>query len=149
MMLEEAGEGSIYRRAPRGGLGTAGGHLDTAPGDERRQSEGEDDGGHTGTVRGIGRAHERGGKRRAQCAVHCAVGRTVHVLAAASFGVGERQRGVMEVDTRMVARCGMLWPAGRRARAQQSVWRHAERVFGMPACSDERGHRMDRDIRPP
>ena len=81
--------------------------------------------------------------------MHCAVGRTVPMLAAASSGVGERQGGVMEVETRMVARGGTLWPAGQRARAQQRRWRRAERAYCMPARSDERGHRVDRDIRPP
>ena len=57
--------------------------------------------------------------------------------------------GVMEVETRMVARGGTLWLAEQRARAQQRRWRRTERVFGMPARSDERGHRVDRDIRPP
>ena len=71
------------------------------------------------------------------------------MLAAASSGVGERQGGVKGVETGMVARLGMLGQAGQRARAQQSARRHAERVFCMPACPDERGHRVNRDIRPP
>ena len=79
---------------------------------------------------------------------HCAIGRTVPVLAAASSGIDERQEGVMGVETRMVARGDTLWPAEQRARAQQRGWRRAERAFGMPTRSDERGHRMDRDIRP-
>ena len=53
--------------------------------------EGEDDGGHTGTIGRRGRAQERGGKRRAQCTMHCVIGRTMPVLAAASSGVGECQ----------------------------------------------------------
>ena len=79
---------------------------------------------------------------------HYTVGRTMPVLAAASSGVGEWQGGVKEVETRMVARRDTLWLAEQRARAPQRRWRRAERAFGMPAPSDERGHRMDRDIRP-
>ena len=88
------------------------------------------------------------GKETNTVRVHYAVGRTVPVLAAASSGVGERQGGVMEVETRMVARGGTLWPAEQQARAQQRRWRRAERAFGMPAPSDERDHHVDRDIRP-
>ena len=80
---------------------------------------------------------------------HCAVGRTVPLLDAASSGVGERQGGVKGVETRMVARGDTLWLAEQRARAQQRRWRRVERAFGMPARSDERGHRVDRDVRPP
>ena len=43
--------------------------------------------------------------------VHCAVGRTVPVLAAASSGVGERQGGVKRVETSMVSRGDTLWLA--------------------------------------
>ena len=71
------------------------------------------------------------------------------MLAAASSGIGERQGGVQEVETRMVAKLGMLWLAGQRARAQQSAGRHTECVFCMPARPDERGHRVNRDIRLP
>ena len=53
------------------------------------------------------------------------------------------------METRMVARGDTLWLAEQRARAPQRRWRHAERAFGMPARSDERGHRVNRDIRPP
>ena len=38
-VLEEGGGGGIYRRAARGRSGSTGGHLSTAPGDERRQRE--------------------------------------------------------------------------------------------------------------
>ena len=37
------------------------------------------------------------------------------MLVAASFGVGERHGGVMEVETRMVVRGGTLWLAEQRA----------------------------------
>ena len=80
---------------------------------------------------------------------HYAVGRTMPVLAAVSSGIGEWQGGVLEVETRMVVRCGTLWLAGQRARAPQRRWRRAERAYCMPACLDERGHHVNRDIRPP
>ena len=80
--------------------------------------------------------------------MHCAIGRIMPVITATSSGISERQGGVMGVETRMVARGDTLWLAEQRARAPQRRWRRVERVFGMPARSDERGHRMDRDIRP-
>ena len=40
------------------------------------------------------------------------------MLAAASSGVGERQGGVKNVETMMVARVGMVGQAGKRAREQ-------------------------------
>ena len=110
--------------------------------------EGEEDEVHAGTIGECGRAHVRGGRRRAQCTVHCVVGRTVPVTAAASSGIGECQGGVKGVETGMVARLGMLGQAGQRARAQQSARRHSGRVFCMPARPDERGHRVNYDIRP-
>ena len=70
------------------------------------------------------------------------------MLAAASSGVGERQGGVKNVDTMMVARFGMVWQAGKRAREQQRLGRITERVGCMPARLDERGHRVNYDIRP-
>ena len=69
-------------------------------------------------------------------------------VSPASFGVGERQGGVKEVETRMVARGDTPKLAEQHARAPQRRWRRAERAFGMPGPSDERGHRVDRDIRP-
>ena len=72
-------------------------------------------------------------------------------LACARCGELRHRRalgGVKGVETMMVARRDMLWMAGQRARAQQSVWRRAERTYCMPACSDERGHRVNYDMRP-
>ena len=70
------------------------------------------------------------------------------MLAAASSGIGERQGGVNGVETMMVARFGMLRQAGKRARDQQRLGRVAERVGRMPARLDERGHRVNYDLRP-
>ena len=70
------------------------------------------------------------------------------MLAAVSSGVGERQGEVNGVETRMVAKFGTLRQAGKRARDQQRLGRVAERVGRMPARLDERGHRVDYDIRP-
>ena len=69
------------------------------------------------------------------------------MLAAASSGVGERQGGVKSIETMMVARFGMVGQAGKRAREQQRLGRVAERVGCMPARLDERGHRVNYDIR--
>ena len=80
--------------------------------------------------------------------MHCGIVRTVPMLAVASSGVGECQGGVKWVETEMVARFGTLGQAAQRARAQQSARRHSERVFCMPARLDERGHRVNYDIRP-
>ena len=70
------------------------------------------------------------------------------VPVAASSGVGECQGGVKGVGTMMVARFDTLRQAGQRARAQQSARRHSERVFCMPARLDERGHRVNYDLKP-
>ena len=64
-----------------------------APGDERRQGEGE-------------QATEITQPLWAQCAPHCWAGRTLPVLAAASSGVGECQGGVKGVEMMMVASFG-------------------------------------------
>ena len=40
-MLQETAEGGFYRRGGEEGSGSAGGHLSTAPDDERRQRERE------------------------------------------------------------------------------------------------------------
>lgn len=128
MVLEEAGGGSIYMRAARGFWALP---VDTCPwrsatsgvserGRRRRSSRGNC--WRTETSTGTRR------RRRAQCVPHCWVGRTMPVLAAASFGVGERQRGVKGVETKMVAKFGALRQSGKRARAKQSTRRHSERV---------------------
>ena len=70
------------------------------------------------------------------------------VLAAASSGVGECQGGVKDVETMMVARFGMVGQVGKRACEQQRLRRVAERIGCMPARLDERGHRVNYDIRP-
>ena len=69
------------------------------------------------------------------------------MLAAASSGVGERQGEVNGVGTVMVAGFGKVWQAGKRSRKQQRRRRDAERVSRMPARVDERGHRVNYDIR--
>ena len=50
------------------------------------------------------------------------------LLDAASSGVGERQEGVNGVETRMVAKFGMLAQAGEASTREQSARRHSERV---------------------
>ena len=70
------------------------------------------------------------------------------MLAAASFGIGERQEAVKKVETIIVAQFGTLRQARKRAREQQRLGRVAERVDRMPACLDERGHRVNTDLRP-
>ena len=70
------------------------------------------------------------------------------MLAAVSSGIGGRQGGVNGVETMMVARFGTLRQAGNQAREQQRLGRVAERVSCMPARLDERGHRLNYDIRP-
>ena len=70
------------------------------------------------------------------------------VLAAASSGIGERQGGVNGVETSMVVKFGTLRQVGKRAREQQRLGRVAERVGCMPARLDERGHRVNSDLRP-
>ena len=98
------GRGSIYRRAARVLRAPP---VDTCPrrpatsgvserGRRRRSSRGNC--WRTETSTGTRR------RRRAQCAPHCWVGRTVTVLAVASSSVGERQGGVKRVEKRMVAR---------------------------------------------
>ena len=69
------------------------------------------------------------------------------VLAAASSGVGKRQRGVKNIETMMAARFGMVGQAGKRAHEQQRLGCVAERVGCMPARVDERGDRVNYDIR--
>ena len=69
------------------------------------------------------------------------------MLAAASSGVGERQGGVKSIERMMVARFGMVGQAGKQAREKQRLGRIAERVGCMPARLDERGHRVNYDIR--
>ena len=69
------------------------------------------------------------------------------MLAAASSGVGERQEGVKRVGTMIVAKFGKVWQAGKRARNQQRLGRDAERVGHMPARLDERGHRVNSDLK--
>ena len=50
------------------------------------------------------------------------------VLAVASSGVGERQREVNGVETRMVARFGTLGQTREASTREQSARRHSERV---------------------
>ena len=69
------------------------------------------------------------------------------MLAAASSGIGERQGGVKSIETMMVAKFGMVGQAGKRAHEQQRPGRVVERVSCMPARLDERGHRVNYDIR--
>ena len=128
MVVEEAGGGSIYRRAARGVRAPP---VDTCPrrpatsgvgerGRRRRRSRGH-----------CGRAETSTGSRgwrRAQCAPHCWAGRTLPVLAAASSGVGECQGGVKDVETMMVAGFGMVVEAGEASTLEQSARRHPERV---------------------
>ena len=128
MVLEEAGEGSIYRRAARVLRAPPVGTCPWRPamssvserGRRRRSSRG--DCWRTGTSTGTRR------RRRAQCAPHCCVGRTVPVLAAASSGVGERQGEVNGIETRMVAKFGTLGQTGEASTREQSARRHPERV---------------------
>ena len=128
MVLEEAGGGSIYRRAARVLRAPP---VDTCPrrpatssvserGRRRRRSRGH-----------CGRAETSTGSRgwrRAQCAPHCWAGRTLPVLAAASSGVGEHQRGFKGLETKMVARFGTLGQAREASTREQSVRWHSERV---------------------
>lgn len=105
--------------------------------------------------RGRRRRRSRGGCRRAVTSTgaryatsigaraHCCLGRIVPELAAVSSGVGKHQGGVMEVQTRMGARFGMVRQPGQRARVKERSWRTAERVGRMPTPLVERGHRMN------
>ena len=68
------------------------------------------------------------------------------MLAAASSGVGERQEGVNNIGTIIMARFGKFRQSGKRARDQQKLGRVAERVNHMPARLDERGHRVNYDL---
>ena len=120
--------------------------MSTAPGDEQHQRE---RGMTTEVTRELLAGADKHRSEGEEDVSHCVVGRTVPVPAAASSGIGECQGAVKGVETGMVVRLGMLGQAGQRARAQQSARRHAERVFCMPACLDEHGHRVNRDIRPP
>ena len=70
------------------------------------------------------------------------------MLAAASSGVGERHGRVNSIETMMVAKFGLVGQAGKGAREQQRLGRVAERVGCMPARLDERGHRVNYDLRP-
>ena len=84
--------GCFYRQGDQEGSGSAGGYLSPAPGNERRQREREKTMEVTQELCAGADEHRREGeKRRTQCVVHCAVGRTVPVLAAASSGVSEWQ----------------------------------------------------------
>ena len=89
MVLEEAGGGSIYKRAARVLRAPP---VDTCPGRPatssvsergRRRRSSHGNCWRTETSTGTRR------RRRAQCAPHCWVGRTMPVLAAASSGVGK------------------------------------------------------------
>ena len=68
--------------------------------------------------------------------------------ATASSSIGECQGRVKGARTKMVARFGTLRQAGKRARDQQRLGRIVERVGRMPAHRDERGHRVNSDLRP-
>ena len=70
------------------------------------------------------------------------------MLAVASSSVGERQERVKKIGTMIVARFGKFRQVERRARDQQRLGRVAERVGRMPARLDERGHRVNSDLRP-
>lgn len=121
MVLEEAREGSIYRRPSRGGSGSAGDTWTWRPttsgvrerGRWRRSSRG--DCGRTGMSTGSR------GRRRAQCRVHCCGGRTMPVLTAASSGVGECQGRVKGAWTKIVARFGKARQSGKRPCEQQRL----------------------------
>ena len=147
MVLEEAGGGSFYRRASGVDRGSAGDTWTLRPvtsgvserGRRRRSSRG--DCGRTGTNTGSR------GRRRAQCRAHCGVGRTAPVLAAASSGVGECQgelRGLGCRWWRGLARFGSRGSEHARNRALGGTQSASTR---MPAPLDERGHRVDYDIR--
>ena len=69
------------------------------------------------------------------------------VLGAASSGIGGCKGRVNGARTKMVARFGKFRQSGKRARDQQKLGRVAERVGRMPARLDERGHRVNYDIR--
>ena len=102
--------------------------MSTAPGASgvsergRRRRSSRGDCWPTGTSTGTRR------RRRAQCAPHCWIGQTVPVLAAASSGIGERQREVNGVETRMVAKFGTLRQTGEASTHEQSARRHSEHV---------------------
>ena len=70
------------------------------------------------------------------------------MLIAASSGVGERHERVKKIGTMIVARFGKFRQAEKRARDQHRLGRVAECVCRMPTCLDERGHRVNYDIRP-
>ena len=70
------------------------------------------------------------------------------MLAAASSGVGERHGGVKGVETKMVAKFGTLRQVGKRAHANRAFSGTQSAWTRMPAPLDERGHRVDYDIRP-
>ena len=147
-MLQEAAEGVYIGEVAR----RAWAPPETAVSSARRrmvpEREGEGNGVHAGAMHGRGRAQEQGGKGRTQCAgtvplagpCPCSLRRAPASASA---------RGKLRGWRRGWWRGGdMLWLAEQRARAQQRRWRCAERAFGMPAPSGERGHRVDRDIRP-
>ena len=50
------------------------------------------------------------------------------MLAAASSGIGERQREVNGIETKMVARFGTLGQTREASTREQSARRHSERV---------------------
>ena len=70
------------------------------------------------------------------------------MLAAVSSGVGEREGRVMRVGTMIGAKFGKVWQAGKRSCEQRRRGRDAERVGRTPARLDERGHRVNSDLRP-
>ena len=70
------------------------------------------------------------------------------MLAAVSFGVGERQEGVKGVETGMVARFGEVRQAGKRARAEQSARRHPECGDKHAGIMHTRGHCVHYGIEP-
>ena len=67
---------------------------------------------------------------------------------AVSSSIGEHHEGVKKVGTMIGAKFGKVWQAGKRSREQQRRGRDAERVGRMPARLDERGHRVNSDLRP-
>ena len=69
------------------------------------------------------------------------------MLAAASSGIVERQQGVKKIGMMIVVKFGKVWQAGKRSREQQRRGHDAERVGRMPARLDERGHRVNSDLR--
>ena len=67
-------------------------------------------------------------RRRAQCASHCWAGQTLPVLTTASSDIGERQREVKGLETKMVVRFGTLGQAREASTREQSARRRSEHV---------------------